>query len=110
MVPHVQGSSSGVGSGEFHVYKMTRRNESDRINAMKYEADRAAAQEEFDKKRAMQAAQDEAKTSKNRTRREKKKQALQRARQANETRTSPSGDVPGNISPLRVESQKSPAT
>ena len=43
MVPHVQGSSSGVGSGEFHVYKMTRRNESDRINAMKYQADRAAA-------------------------------------------------------------------
>ena len=110
MVPHVQGSSSGVGSGEFHVYKMTRRNESDRINAMKYEADRAAAQEEFNKKRAMQAAQDEAKTSKNRTRREKKKQALQRARQANETETLSSGDVPGNISPVRVESRKSPVS
>ena len=40
MVNHVQGSSAGVGSGEFHVYKMSRRNESERIEAMKYEADR----------------------------------------------------------------------
>ena len=77
---------------------------------MKYEADRAAAQEEFNKKRAMQAAQDEAKTSKNRSRREKKKRALQRARQVNEAETLSSGDVPGNISPVRVESQKSPVS
>ena len=40
MVDHVQGSSAGVGSGEFHVYKMTRRLESDRIQAMQDEADR----------------------------------------------------------------------
>lgn len=108
MVHHVQGSSSGVGSGEFHVYKMTRRNESERINAMKYEADRAVAQEEFNKKREMQATQDEAKTSKNRARREKKKRALQRARQTNEAGTSPSEAVPGHVSPVRFESAQEP--
>lgn len=75
MVEHVQGSSSGVGSGEFHVYKMMRRNESDRIQAMKYEAERAVAQEAFNRKRDAQAAIDDAKTSKNRARREKKKRA-----------------------------------
>lgn len=106
MVHHVQGSSSGVGSGEFHVYKMARRNESDRINAMKYEADRAVAQEEFNKKREMQAALDEAKTSKNRARREKKKQAIQRARQTIEAATPPSRTVPRDVSSVRFESTK----
>ncbi|KAL4402902.1 protein kinase inhibitor [Malassezia pachydermatis] len=82
MVDHVQGSSAGVGSGEFHVYKMTRRLESDRIQAMQDEADRKAAQADFDAKRNAQAELDEAKTSKNRARRAKKKMAQQRARES----------------------------
>lgn len=40
MVKHVQGSSAAVGSGAFHMYKMMRRFESDRIQSMQLEADR----------------------------------------------------------------------
>lgn len=40
MVKHVQGSTAAVGSGAFHMYKMMRRFESDRIQAMQAEADR----------------------------------------------------------------------
>jgi len=40
MVKHVQGSTAAVGSGAFHMYKMMRHFESDRIQAMQAEADR----------------------------------------------------------------------
>ena len=37
MFAHVQGSSAGAGSGEFHVYKQSRRREYDRIQLMEEE-------------------------------------------------------------------------
>ncbi|WFD18630.1 hypothetical protein MCAP1_000836 [Malassezia caprae] len=82
MVKHVQGSTAAVGSGAFHMYKMMRHFESDRIQAMQLEADRIKAQAAFDAKRDAQAQLDEAKTSKNRAKREKKKKAQQRAKEA----------------------------
>ena len=39
MFAHVPGSSAGAGSGEFHVYKQSRRREYERIQLMNEEAE-----------------------------------------------------------------------
>lgn len=38
MMKNVQGSSAGAGSGEFHVYKASRRREYERIKLMEQES------------------------------------------------------------------------
>lgn len=38
MMKNVQGSSAGAGSGEFHVYKASRRREYERLKIMEEEA------------------------------------------------------------------------
>lgn len=38
MMKNVQGSSAGAGSGEFHVYKASRRREYERLKLMEDEA------------------------------------------------------------------------
>lgn len=73
IVANVQGSSAGAGSGEFHVYKASRRREYERIKNMDEEVAREKADEEFEKKREEKRKKDEGKTGKNRKRREKQK-------------------------------------
>ncbi|CAD6567860.1 MAG: hypothetical protein ASARMPREDX12_000822 [Alectoria sarmentosa] len=73
IVANVQGSSAGAGSGEFHVYKASRRREYERVKMMDEEVAREKADEEFEKKRAEMRKKDEEKTGKNRKRRDKKK-------------------------------------
>ncbi|PWY97066.1 hypothetical protein BCV70DRAFT_139834, partial [Testicularia cyperi] len=80
MMKNVSGSSAGAGSGEFHVYKQQRRREYERIQIMEEQAQQAAEKDEFDRKRAAQQQHDEAKTDKNRAKREKKKLAALKAR------------------------------
>jgi len=41
MMKNVQGSSAGAGSGEFHVYKASRRREYERLKQMEDEAEKA---------------------------------------------------------------------
>ncbi|EFQ32183.1 hypothetical protein CGRA01v4_00738 [Colletotrichum graminicola] len=74
IVTNVQGSSAGAGSGEFHVYKASRRREYDRLRAMDEEVKQEKENEEFERLKAERAARDEERTRKNRERREKKKQ------------------------------------
>ncbi|OLN95373.1 PRKR-interacting protein 1 [Colletotrichum chlorophyti] len=74
IVTNVQGSSAGAGSGEFHVYKASRRREYDRLRAMDEEVKQEKANEEFERQRAERAAKDEERTRKNREKRDKKKQ------------------------------------
>ncbi|MDI1487496.1 MAG: hypothetical protein OHK93_006766 [Ramalina farinacea] len=73
IVANVQGSSAGAGSGEFHVYKASRRREYERLKIMDEEVARESADAEFEKKRAEQRKKDEEKTERNRKKREKQK-------------------------------------
>lgn len=73
IVANVQGSSAGAGSGEFHVYKASRRREYERIRVMEEEAKREEEQKEWEEKRNMNKQAEEAKANKNRKRRERQK-------------------------------------
>lgn len=73
IVANVQGSSAGAGSGEFHVYKASRRREYERIRIMEEEAKREEEQKAWEEKQRATKEAEEAKLSKNRKRREKKK-------------------------------------
>jgi hypothetical protein len=73
IVANVQGSSAGAGSGEFHVYKASRRREYERLKMMDEEVKREKENEEFEKQREEKKRKDEEKTRKNREKREKMK-------------------------------------
>lgn len=94
IVTNVQGSSAGAGSGEFHVYKASRRREYERLRNMDEEVKKEKSQEEFEKERLQRETRDEEKTRKNREKREKMK-----ARKANKgkgnTNTPTSGKAAG---------------
>ncbi|KAI9371856.1 hypothetical protein BJX61DRAFT_543259 [Aspergillus egyptiacus] len=75
IVANVQGSSAGAGSGEFHVYKASRRREYERLRLMQEEVDREKDQTEWGRKMEEMKRKDEEKTQKNRKRREKRNKA-----------------------------------
>jgi hypothetical protein len=71
LVANVQGSSAGAGSGEFHVYKASRRREYERLRLMDEEVRQEEADRAFEEKRDERRVADEKKTNKNRARRQK---------------------------------------
>jgi len=73
IVANVQGSSAGAGSGEFHVYKASRRREYERVKAMDEEVEKEEADKRFEEGRDEKRRRDEEKTEKNRKRRQRKK-------------------------------------
>ncbi|MCJ1371416.1 hypothetical protein MMC20_002631 [Loxospora ochrophaea] len=73
IVANVQGSSAGAGSGEFHVYKASRRREYERLRLMDEEVAREKENEEFERKKEEAKAKEEKKSGKNKRRREKAK-------------------------------------
>ncbi|KAI4201329.1 MAG: hypothetical protein LQ350_003367 [Teloschistes chrysophthalmus] len=73
IVANVQGSSAGAGSGEFHVYKASRRREYERLRQMEEDVSKEKADEEYERRVEEMRKRDEEKTGKNRRRREKKK-------------------------------------
>ncbi|KAF4979207.1 hypothetical protein FZEAL_4541 [Fusarium zealandicum] len=78
IVTNVQGSSAGAGSGEFHVYKASRRREYERLREMDEDLRHEKDREEFHKGKTERDRRDEERTRKNREKREKLK-----ARKAN---------------------------
>ncbi|KAL4749925.1 hypothetical protein BDW72DRAFT_194389 [Aspergillus terricola var. indicus] len=75
IVANVQGSSAGAGSGEFHVYKASRRREYERLRLMQEEVDREKEGTEWQRKQEEVRRKDQEKTEKNRRRREKRNKA-----------------------------------
>ncbi|WRT69620.1 uncharacterized protein IL334_006609 [Kwoniella shivajii] len=73
MMKNVQGSSAGAGSGEFHVYKQSRRREYERLKIMDDKARAEAEQAEFQARQAERASLADSKTAKNRAKRQKRK-------------------------------------
>ncbi|KAI5356630.1 putative PRKR-interacting protein [Septoria linicola] len=73
IVANVQGSSAGAGSGEFHVYKASRRREYERQRLMDEETKEEEAEREFREKKEKREQEDREKLEKNRAKREKNK-------------------------------------
>jgi len=73
MMKNVQGSSAGAGSGEFHVYKQSRRREYERLKMMDETALKEAETADFEQRKREREEAAEAKTAKNRAKRMKKK-------------------------------------
>lgn len=73
IVANVQGSSAGAGSGEFHVYKASRRRENERLRAMDEEAKKEEDDANWQKQLEEKRRKDDEKTRKNREKRNKRK-------------------------------------
>lgn len=70
---NVQGSSAGAGSGEFHVYKASRRRENERLRAMDEEARTEEETKKWEEEERIRKERDEERTRKNREKRNKRK-------------------------------------
>ncbi|KAK3721901.1 hypothetical protein LTR37_002717 [Vermiconidia calcicola] len=71
IVANVQGSSAGAGSGEFHVYKASRRREYERLRLMDEEVEREEKERAFRQKQEELRQRDEEKARRNREKRAK---------------------------------------
>ncbi|GAB1732966.1 hypothetical protein NU195Hw_g219t1 [Hortaea werneckii] len=71
IVTNVQGSSAGAGSGEFHVYKASRRRENERLKAMDEANEREIRDREFEDRVGEMRRRDEEVLRRNREKREK---------------------------------------
>ena len=80
IVSNVQGSSAGAGSGEFHVYKASRRREYERLRAMDDEVKKEEDEKDFAKRKEELEKKDKGKTEKNRVKREKARLRKEKAK------------------------------
>jgi hypothetical protein len=80
IVSNVQGSSAGAGSGEFHVYKASRRREYERLRAMDEEVKKEEDEKDFAKRKEELEKKDNEKTEKNRLKREKARLRKEKAK------------------------------
>jgi len=106
IVTNVQGSSAGAGSGEFHVYKASRRREYERIRLMEDEANQEEADKEWKAKQAEIKSKDEKKRNKNAERRAKQKGKKDKAKGGDGMDVDGSGEVKVNLGGAATKLQK----
>ena len=73
IVANVQGSSAGAGSGEFHVYKASRRREYERMRLMDEEAKKEEDEAKWEQDEKERKEKDNEKTRKNREKRNRRR-------------------------------------
>jgi Protein of unknown function (DUF1168) len=73
IVANVQGSSAGAGSGEFHVYKASRRREYERLRGMEEEAKREDEDAKWEREKREKEEKEERERERKRRARERKK-------------------------------------
>ncbi|KFA49604.1 hypothetical protein S40293_06643 [Stachybotrys chartarum IBT 40293] len=100
IVTNVQGSSAGAGSGEFHVYKASRRREYERLREMDLQLRRETDQVQFDKDRQERERRDQEKTRRNREKREKLKARKAKGKQPGAAAPGTSKDGSRSAQPL----------
>ncbi|KAF2006020.1 DUF1168-domain-containing protein [Amniculicola lignicola CBS 123094] len=88
LVTNVQGSSAGAGSGEFHVYKASRRREYERLRVMDEEVKREEEEKAYAERKLELEQKDREKTERNRLKRAKAK-----ARQEKKRKNGGKGDT-----------------
>ncbi|KAM3065887.1 hypothetical protein ACMFMF_010513 [Clarireedia jacksonii] len=104
IVQNVQGSSAGAGSGEFHVYKASRRREYERLKSMDEEVKAEKDAEEWERNKRKKEEEDEERTRKNREKRMKK---MQKKKGGNAgAGNSANGSQAGGIKPRAVGEAK----
>ncbi|KAJ7770191.1 hypothetical protein DFH07DRAFT_880164 [Mycena maculata] len=94
MMKNVQGSSAGAGSGEFHVYKASRRREYERLKLLEETSQKEAEEAAFERKRREAEELAESKTAKNRAKRQKKKERSKTKGSTSENGQGDGGDAP----------------
>ena len=96
IVANVQGSSAGAGSGEFHVYKASRRREYERLRGMDEEAKREEEDAKWEKERRVKEEKEEREREKKRRARERKKNRGGKGKEKGED-ASVTGDGEGDL-------------
>lgn len=97
IVANVQGSSAGAGSGEFHVYKASRRREYERLRLMDEEVQKEEDARDFNKRKDELEKKDRERTEKNRLKREKARQRKDKARKGAKTGENGQEGFPGEV-------------
>ncbi|CAD6503315.1 BgTH12-02982 [Blumeria graminis f. sp. triticale] len=78
IVQNVQGSSAGAGSGEFHVYKASRRREYERLRDMEAEVEQEKVNEQWEREKKEREERDRESTRKKREKRDRMKHRKQK--------------------------------
>ena len=104
IVTNVQGSSAGAGSGEFHVYKQSRRREYERVRMIEEEVENEEKDREWEEKKKAAEEEISKKRSKNAKRRQKQKANRDAARKgelvdAGRTEDQPAEQINGSLVP-----------
>jgi hypothetical protein len=114
LVTNVQGSSAGAGSGEFHVYKASRRREYERLKQMDDEVKQERDKADFERNKEELSRKDDEKTRRNREKREKMKARKAKAKTGGGGGVGGKGPTNGNKGPriaiTKVDGEQGGAT